>query len=188
MDLFPRFQHTVRLSGTPRSSRMTQSLNPNVMSKANGNTDLARTVVVGRKARARNDRIAIRNWVIIPPRRGKRAADRNARIATLMASPNENGENPKPVATKVRTKRRKIRQRDGRSGSLGRGRKNRKVEINQRTNPLPLPPTPVQNLTSSSGGDVQKRLRQNRNPKRTPRDLPSGHPPPRPSRNTMMRT
>jgi len=161
------------LFGTTRRSRTMPSLNPSVIPRANENTDLARVVMVVRKARARNGGIAIRNWTTPLHRHEKRrAGNQNEKTATLTASQSETDKNPKPAtmtATKTKTKTKIGRRNEGSGPS--QDRKNRKAESNLRTRPPPPRPTPVANPmtpSSVSGSGVhppsQDRSRKPRNP------------------------
>jgi len=144
LNLFARSLRTVPPSGIPRPSRTMQNLNPSVVQKANGNTDLAREMDV-RKARARSGRIVILNWVMPLPHHGKRrAANRNTKRAILTKSQNENDESPNLATTTITKMRTKIGRRNGRSGR-SRDRKNQNAESNLKTSLPPLRPILVPN-------------------------------------------
>jgi len=119
-----------------------QSLNPGVIPKANGNTDLAKVAIVVRKARAQNGRTAIRNWMMPPPHRERRrVVSQNAKKPILTANRNESDGNPELAATTVTRTRRETGQEKGRNGP-NQDRKSRKAESNLRSLP-PLRPTLV---------------------------------------------
>ena len=144
------------LSGTRRLSQTTRSPNPNVTPRVNENTGLARTAMVVGKARARNGRIATQNRTSpLPPRGGRRAANRNARKAILKANQSESVKNQKLVMTTARgRRRRRIGRRNGSVGGHSQSPRNRKPKNNPRTIPRPLLPILIPNRIDPPGARV----------------------------------
>ena len=161
----------VPLFGVPKLSRTMPSLNPSVIPKPNGNTDLARMVMAARKARARNGRTAIQNRTTPLPRHEKRRVEsQNTKTQILTANQSASDKNPRLATTTATKTMRKIGRRSERN-VLSQCRKNRKAESNLRTSPPPPRPTLVPNPINPPGvgglgvhPQSQDRSRKPRNP------------------------
>ena len=171
LSLFIRFLRMAPLSGVPKRSRTMPSLNLSVIPRANENTDLGRTAMAVREARARNGRIAIRNWTTpLLHHEKRRAESQNAKTETPTTNQSERGKNPGPATATVTMRRRKTGRRNERRGP-GQVRKNRKAENNLRTSLQPPRLTLVPNQMNPPGvGGLgahlpsQGRSRKPRNP------------------------
>ena len=186
LKLSTRFLRMVPLFGVLKLSRTMPSLNPSVIPKPNGNTDLARMAMAARKARARNGRTAIQNRTTPLPRHEKRRVEsQNAKTQILTANQSESDKNLRLAMTTATKTMRKI----GRSerNVLSQSRKNRKAGSNLRTSLPPPRPTLVPNQINPPGVGGLGVHPPSQDLSRKPRNPLDDRHPPHHSRNTTTR-